>query len=40
MKEVVIVSGYRTPIAAFGGALKSVPVVVLCSIGIKDMLKK
>lgn len=40
MREVVIVSGSRTPIAAFGGALKSVPVVELGSIVIKDVLKK
>ncbi|OHD66756.1 MAG: acetyl-CoA acetyltransferase [Spirochaetes bacterium RBG_13_51_14] len=40
MKDVVIVSGARTAIAKFGGALKSVPVVELGSIVIKDVLKR
>jgi acetyl-CoA C-acetyltransferase len=40
MKEVVIVSGSRTAIGAFGGSLKNVPVVELGSIVIKDALKR
>ncbi|MBF0224676.1 MAG: acetyl-CoA C-acetyltransferase [Desulfobacterales bacterium] len=40
MKEVVVVSGSRTAVGAFGGALKDVPVVELGSIVIKDVLKK
>ncbi|MDM8538926.1 acetyl-CoA C-acetyltransferase [Desulfobacterales bacterium HSG17] len=40
MKEVVIVSGSRTAIGAFGGSLKTVPVVELGSIVMKDVLKK
>jgi len=40
MKDVVIVSGSRTAIAKFGGSLKSVPVVDLGALVIKDVLKK
>jgi len=40
MKDVVIVSGSRTAIGAFGGGLKSVPVVELGSIVMKDVLKR
>ena len=40
MKDVVIVSGVRTAIGAFGGALKSVPVVKLGSVVLKDVLKR
>lgn len=40
MKEVVIVSGSRTAIGAFGGALKEVPVVDLGALVMKDVLKK
>ncbi|QTA82809.1 Acetyl-CoA acetyltransferase [Desulfonema limicola] len=40
MKEVVIVSGSRTAIGSFGGSLKTVPVVELGSIVMKDVLKK
>jgi len=40
MKEVVIVGGSRTAIGAFGGSLKTVPVVELGSIVMKDVLKK
>ena len=29
-KEVVVVSGARTAIGAFGGSLKGMPVVELC----------
>jgi acetyl-CoA C-acetyltransferase len=40
MSEVVIVSGVRTAIANYGGALKSTPVVKLGSIVIKEALKR
>src|SRR4030042_5137320 len=40
MKEVVIVSGARTAIAKFGGALKTVPVVELGATVIKEVLKR
>ncbi len=40
MKDVVIVSGSRTAIGAFGGGLKDVTVVELGSLVIKDVLKR
>jgi len=40
MKDVVIVGGTRTPVGAFGGSLKTVPVVELGSIVMKAVLKK
>jgi len=40
MNEVVIVSGTRTAIGAFGGGLKYVPVVQLGAVVIGDVLKK
>jgi len=40
MREVVIVSGVRTAIGAFGGSLRDVPVAKLGSIVIKDVLKR
>ncbi len=40
MKDVVIVSGVRTAIGSFGGALQSVSVVDLGSIVLKDVLKR
>jgi len=40
MTEVVIVSGARTAIGAFGGGLKEVPVTQLGAIVIKEVLKK
>ena len=40
MKNVVIVSGSRTPVGSFGGSLKSVPVVDLGSCVMKDVLKR
>ena len=40
MRDVVIVSGSRTAIGAFGGGLKNVPVVELGSIVMKDVLKR
>jgi acetyl-CoA C-acetyltransferase len=38
MKEVVIVSGARTPIGTFGGALKDMPAVKLGAIVIREAL--
>jgi len=40
MKEVVIVGGSRTAVGNFGGALKTMPVVDLGAIVMKDLLKK
>ncbi len=40
MKDVVIVSGARTPVGAFGGALKTTPVVDLGALVLKETLKK
>ncbi|MBF0451799.1 MAG: acetyl-CoA C-acetyltransferase [Candidatus Magnetomorum sp.] len=40
MKDVVIVSGVRTAIGSFGGALKSVPVIDLGALVIQDVLKR
>jgi len=40
MKEVVIVSGVRTPIGSFGGTLKDVPVIKLGALVIKESLKR
>lgn len=40
MREVVIVSGSRTAIGNFGGALMNVPVVELGSVVMKAVLKK
>jgi len=40
MSEVVIVSGVRTAIANYGGALRNVPVAKLGSIVIKEALKR
>jgi acetyl-CoA C-acetyltransferase len=40
MKEVVIVSGARTAIGNFGGALKDIPTVKLGAIAIREALKK
>ncbi len=40
MSEVVIVSGVRTAIGAFGGSLKDVSVVSLGSLVIKEALKR
>jgi len=40
LKEVVVVSGARTAIGAFGGSLKSVPAVDLGSLAIKEALKR
>jgi acetyl-CoA C-acetyltransferase len=40
MREVVIVSGARTAIGGFGGALKDVPVVDLGALVIRETLKR
>jgi len=40
MREVVIVSGARTPVGAFGGSLKTTPVVDLGAMVLKETLKK
>jgi acetyl-CoA C-acetyltransferase len=40
MKDVVIVSGARTPVGAFGGSLKSTPVVHLGALVLNETLKK
>lgn len=40
MREVVIVSGVRTAIGTFGGALRDVPVVKLGTIVIKEALRR
>ncbi len=40
MREVVIVSGARTPIGSFGGGLKTVPAVELGALVMKDTLKR
>jgi len=39
-REAVIVGGVRTPIGAFGGALRDVPVVQLGAIVIKEVLNR
>ncbi len=40
MRNVVIVAGARTPVGNFGGSLKSVPVVQLGALVLKETLKK
>lgn len=40
MKNVVIVSGARTPVGAYGGTLKNTPVVELGAIVMKETLKR
>ncbi len=40
MRDVVIVSGARTPVGAFGGTLKDTPVVQLGALILKETLKK
>jgi acetyl-CoA C-acetyltransferase len=40
MRDVVIVSGARTPVGAFGGTLKATPVVRLGALVLKEALKK
>jgi acetyl-CoA C-acetyltransferase len=40
MHGVVIVSGARTPVGAFGGSLKGVPVIELGALVLKETLKR
>lgn len=40
MKEVVVVSGARTAVGAFGGSLKDVSAVKLGSVAIKEALRR
>ena len=40
MTEVVIVSGARTAVGAFGGSLKNIPVVELGSLVLENVLRK
>lgn len=40
MKDVVIVSGCRTPIGAFGGTLKNVPAHTLGSVAMKEAVER
>src|SRR3972149_9870268 len=40
MKEVVIVSGARTAVGSFGGALKGVKVVDMGGLGIREAIKR
>lgn len=40
MKDVVVVASARTPVGAFGGSLKSVPVVQLGALVLKEVLTK
>ena len=40
MRDVVIVAGARTPVGAFGGSLKTTPVVALGALVLKATLKK
>jgi acetyl-CoA C-acetyltransferase len=40
MRDVVIVSSARTPVGAFGGSLKTTPVVELGALVLKETLKK
>ena len=40
MKNVVIVSGVRTPIGSYGGTLKDVPVYKLASLVLNEAVKR
>lgn len=40
MRDAVIIGGVRTPVGAFGGSLKSTPVVTLGSLALKETLKR
>jgi len=40
MRGVVIVSGARTPLGAFGGSLKAVPVIELRALVLKETVKR
>ena len=40
MRDVVIIGGVRTPVGSFGGSLKTIPVVTLGSLALKETLKR
>ena len=40
MRDIVIVSGARTPVGSFGGALKNEPVVALGALVLRETLKR
>jgi acetyl-CoA C-acetyltransferase len=40
MENVVIVAGVRTPIGAFGGAMRDIPVYRMASIALNEVIKK
>jgi acetyl-CoA C-acetyltransferase len=40
MRDVVIVSGSRTPVGNFGGSMKSIPVVDLGALVLKETIKR
>ncbi|MFW6056320.1 MAG: acetyl-CoA C-acyltransferase, partial [Chloroflexota bacterium] len=40
MRDVVIVSGARTAIGAFGGALKDIPAIDLGTLAMSEALKR
>jgi acetyl-CoA C-acetyltransferase len=40
MRNTVIVSGARTAVGNYGGSLKSIPVVELGALVLKETLKK
>jgi len=40
MENVVIVAGVRTPIGAFGGAMRDVPVYKMASVALNEVIKK
>ncbi|HHU69050.1 MAG TPA: acetyl-CoA C-acyltransferase, partial [Thermoanaerobacterales bacterium] len=40
MKEVVIVSGARTPIGTFGGSFKDIPAPRLGEVAIREAVKR
>ena len=40
MENVVIVAGARTPIGAYGGALRDIPVYKLASVALQEVVKK
>ncbi len=40
MRDAVIIGGVRTPVASFGGSLKTTPVVTLGSLVLKEALKR
>ena len=40
MRDVAIIGGVRTPVGSFGGSLKTIPVVTLGSLALKETLKR